>query len=268
MRAELVEYGRSTDDGRRISIRDLRALETTGLPIDLTKVETLRDGTFAYEGERVLLYIMHPSGKLPRFHVANCSIWSDMKAKGRQNRYVASRRVDGLFEIEWTSQDGTTSRKMEALSVCQFCLGHIGWKGFSYDRLSSAERKRRVSDFSLAEFFEEKRASLIRERPRWTPETIPSSNYTDDFNEVSSAARRAAGWRCSYCGRLFARIWQRQYLHTHHRNGVKGDNSPENLDVLCLEHHANQPHHEHMKRTSQYARFMALFGPASTRHRP
>jgi hypothetical protein len=182
-----------------------------------------------------------------------------MKAKGRQNRYVASRRIDGQFEVDLTTRDGKVSRQTVPLDVCQRCLNHLGWKGFAAD-LRKAERRKRVRDFSLADFFQEKRASLVRERPKWTPETMPSASYSDDFAQVTSSMREGAGWRCSKCKRQFKRFWHKQYLHTHHRNGVKGDNSPENLSVLCLYCHANEPHHERMKHTPQYKTFIALFG--------
>jgi hypothetical protein len=115
--------------------------------------------------------------------------------------------------------------------------------------------------FALDEFFEHFRRSQVREKPRWSPSTIPVASYTDDFDEISSRTRAAARWRCQEagCDRLLAASWERRYLHVHHRNGVKGDNSPENLAVLCIEHHAGQPGHAHLKNGRDYHEFIELF---------
>lgn len=260
MRAELAESLVIEDSEKRISRSRLQELSTSGLVInDLDEIKYLNDGTFVFQGERVLLYIYQPYNTLPRYHLANCSTWEQMKAKGRENRYVASKRIDGLFEVDLVQHDKTVSRQIAPLSVCQNCLRKISWKNFNTD-LSYREKVSRVASFSLLEFFEQKRASLIREKPLWTPETIPSARYTDDFDAISSTARRAAGWKCAKCQRVFALAWQRRYLHTHHRNGVKGDNSETNLTVLCLKDHADQPNHGHLKRSKDYYDFMKLFG--------
>jgi hypothetical protein len=258
MGADLIEYV-AAGTSRRISLRDLQQLSTTGLQIDPADIETLQDGTFTYQGERVLLYIFQPYKTPPRYHLCNCRTWDDMKAKGRQDRYVASRRTDGLFEIDMTATDGSVTHRTEHLDVCQNCLSHLRWKGFAFD-LTSKDRLKMVREFSLDAFFEERRQSMIREKPQWTPETIPSASYTDDFDDVSSAARAAAKWRCFGCSRLFALAWQRRYLHTHHANGIKGDNRPENLRVVCLGCHAKQPHHDRMKYSPDYHKFIQLFG--------
>src|SRR5579872_541163 len=266
MRAPLVDYSPQISSEGRISKRDLERLATTGITVGADEVEIQSDGTFTYQGIPVLLYILDVSmyhsartARLPRFHVCNCRTWNDMKARGRQDRYVASTRVDGLFELNLTMPSGQIERRTERLSVCQNCLDHLSWKGFTIDD-PRTKRLDAVHTFSLEEFFQEKGRPMVRERPRWTPETYPSS-YTDDFDDISSRLRAAAEWRCQGpCGRLFAGIWQRRFLHVHHLNGVKGDNSPENLRVYCLGCHANEPSHEHMKRTPDYLHFVRLFG--------
>ena len=269
MRAELVTYESEESGPIRITRKDLERLKTTGIIVDPDQIETQANGIFAYQGVPVLLYIYSPTQwteqqvRLPRYHVCNCRTWFDMKAKGRQDRYVASTRVDGYFELEVYIASLRSSRKTtEKLRVCQNCLDHLSWKGFRSDgSLTSSERLRVVDRFALDEFFEHFRRSQVREKPRWTPNTIPVASYTDDFDEISSRARAAARWRCQEpgCDRLLAASWQRRYLHVHHRNGVKGDNSSENLAVLCIEHHVGQPGHAHLKNGRDYHEFLELF---------
>jgi hypothetical protein len=259
MGAELVEY-RFAPTSSRITRKDLERLATTGIQIDAEQVETLADGTFSYEGERVLLYIMQPYATYaPKFHLANCFTWEQQKAKRRQERYVASMRTDGLFVVERENDRGQRMRGEERLQVCQNCLQHVSWRKFDRDTLPRAERRRRVETFSLAEYFAEKKRSDVRERPRYTVETMPSGGYTDDFDQISSTARRAAGWKCSTCRRTFALGYQRRFLHVHHENCVKGDNRPENLKVICIGCHANEPDHAHLRHSPGYKMFAQLY---------
>ena len=274
MGASLVEFDAEQSGPRRITRKDLERLQTTGIIVNPGEIENLANGVFSYQGVPVLLYIFSPThwnegdDRLPRYHLCNCRTWRDMKAKGRSDRYVASTRVDGYFELDVYIASLEKSRKqLEQLKVCQNCLDHLHWNGFTNDgSLGSAERARHVASFALAEFFEHFNRSMVREKPKWTPSTMPSASYSDDFDEISSRARATAKWRCQVtdCGRLLAASWQRRYLHVHHRNGVRGDNSPENLMVICLECHAKQPGHEHMRNSRDLHEFRQLFhGPAA-----
>ena len=269
MGAALVEYDAEQSGNQRITRKDLERLRTTGIIVNSDDIETIANGIFTYQGVPVLLYIYQPmhwtehDDRLPRYHLCNCRTWRDMKTKGRQDRYVASTRIDGVFELEcFIASRGTSEKKMERLPVCQNCLDQLAWKGFRNDgSLTRNDRRSHVEGFALDEFFGHYGKSMVREKPRWTASTMPTASYTDDFDEVSSRARAAAQWRCQHpeCGRVLAASWQRRYLHVHHRNGVKGDNSADNLLVICIEHHATQANHAHLKNGRDYLEFMELF---------
>lgn len=264
MSAPLIKYEVSRpQDSKRISRAELERLNTTGIVLEtLDEVEIDSDGTFSYRGERIVLYIFsmrqYRSDQPPqKFHVCNCETWDWMKSIGRQDRYVASNRVDGMFEVELV-HDGRYTRQFVSLDVCKNCLHKQAWQGYDKQR-DLAFKERVLANFSLGQFFEAKKSTKIREKPQWTVANHPGGNYSGDFDEISAAARAEAGWRCGLCNRLFAESWKRKYLHVHHVNGVPGDNRPENLRVYCLGCHAQQPGHAHMK-TVRYFEFVRLFG--------
>lgn len=67
-------------------------------------------GLISYHGRRVLLYIRDHSGRYDaaivdgekgkRFHIARCRTLDEMRHKNRFERYHATNRIDGLFEID------------------------------------------------------------------------------------------------------------------------------------------------------------------------
>jgi len=66
------------------------------------------------------------------------------------------------------------------------------------------------------------------------------SGYTLDWAAVSTSLKKAHKWTCSHCGlRLFGK--EKKFIHAHHINGNKQDNSSDNLEVLCAMCHGNKP---------------------------
>ena len=73
---------------------------------------------------------------------------------------------------------------------------------------------------------------------------MESTDYTDDWAEVSRRAREAAGWKCTDCEVDLSE--HKHLLHTHHMNGSKTDNNSANLEVVCADCHKKKPHHDHV----------------------
>ena len=180
----------------------------------------------------------------PKFHICDCRKLEEMKAKGRFNRYVTSRRADGYFKVR-PYNHLTKSREEElaaALMPCRYCLMQLNYQG--YESVPKAQRDKIVSDFSVEEFFEDSK-SIFRCLPLYTPETFPEGNYTSAWGRISGETRRRAEWKCSCCGVNCES--DTGLLHTHHKDGNRGNDRPSNHKVLCLVCHKNQPLHGHMK---------------------
>jgi hypothetical protein len=249
----------------RLTIAELEKLVSGGIDIQsLDEVRVLPDGTLAYKDRRVLLYIRDVSNygrraagteDLPKFHVSNCKTLREMRAKRRFNRYVVATRDDGKFQINLMQDRAAVRTSIEDLRVCQYCLGEIRYENFSYD-LSSAVRKKIVSAFTVKRFFELWPVAPIDGTGLNSDATAPLNDYSGDFGLHASAAKERAGYRCAECTRDLSPKHLRQFLHAHHENGLKYDNRAENLRVLCIRCHSDQPDHGHMRGLPQYKAFL------------
>jgi len=242
-----------------IDLPMVEVLRTAGLEVNFEDVKRLKDGTLGYKGHRVLLYIRDVQSygdraTLPKFHVAYCKTLESMRAANRFQRYVVANRDDGLFEVNLLHE--ARQKRPVALAVCQFCLGMLGWNGFPQGG-SSTERAQHVKAFSLADFFKRYSSDLVSIRPDHTSNTAPINEYTADWPDVSERVKHQRNYGCEGCGRrLTLRLGR--YLHVHHSNGLKYDNSDGNLVVLCIRCHAEQPLHGHLKALQDYHDFLSL----------
>ena len=234
-------------------------LSNVGIDVGSDEIETLSDGTLAYQGYRVLVYIrdvrtFQGELKLPRFHLAWCETLDKMTRGNRFERYVVANRDDGVFVVHLEADP--RNARTERLRVCQHCLSRLDWEGFK--ACDQTTRRQRVEVFSLRKFFERYPKDLVSRKPKYASDVAPPNEYPENWAEIADAMKRRAGHRCSTCG-LTLPVWDRKFLHVHHRNGLRNDCTEANLAVLCLKCHTEQPMHAFMRSTREYREFASRY---------
>ena len=232
-----------------------------GIDVGLDELRIHSDGTLVYKDSRVLLYIrdVHRYAdkvSLPRYHVANCTTLKHMREAGRSERYLVAARVDGTFSLNIFNPQKV--KRDERLDVCQNCLLALEFDGFRGD-MRGAERKLHVRSFTPARFFEKYPRSLYTSTYRHES-SAPINQYPKDWDRISRNVREGARWKCQEigCGVDLSLKHLRSFLEVHHKNGDRSDIAPENLIALCIECHAKQPVHAHVKSPPRYLAFKRL----------
>lgn len=228
-------------------------LPTEGLEVAGTEIQTHRDGTLVFKNKRVLVHIRDATHHEPRFHLANCITLVEMKSQGKFEKYVVSERDDGFFHVRM----GSGPLVKRELSVCQNCLDKLSWNGFSRDSMPKSMRYSIVRAFSVKDFFSKYPNSLHPVVPRHTAESAPRNDYPENWALIASELKRQLGYYCQSCHRVVGEA-HKKFLHVHHINGSKNDCRVENLECLCIECHANQHMHEHLKHSADYLAFKKL----------
>ncbi len=267
MGAPLSSLFKAVQVRRGIDPVELEQLGKEGVDVFFDQVKVEPDGTLSYKGIRVSVYIRDinvmrdrqvAQESFPRFHLAYCSTLEFMRRRNRWQRYVVATRDDGNFQINLIDGRRVNSR-IERLNVCQNCLALLQWNGFSYYEMNRENRKLIVNNFKITQFFERYPRDILTVRPEHSADTAPLDDYTEDFGFISERLKRERGFRCEKCP-LSLSASDRMWLHVHHKNGCRSDNSPHNLEAVCYGCHANQPMHSHMKSNPRYKEFLQKFG--------
>lgn len=231
------------------SIDKIDAKLKTGITIGTEDLEYTQNGLLSYKGRQVLLYIQDHAGRVEdalidgskgnKYHVSYCNTLEKMHNGGRYDRYVVKNDITGYFFIDGQDWKTKEYKKGDAqLKVCKNCLRLLNYRNYDLNKSEV------FNNFTLHEFFKTYEAHF-RYKPKREAGTAKDGAYSTDWEDISSRYRALVNWKCEDCRVDLSK--NKHLLHTHHKSGVKSDNSSNNLEALCVECHANQAFHNHMK---------------------
>ena len=228
------------EKGEGIDIKSDDIFHTT----DEELFTVLKDGSI----RKIIIHIVDISSwkeswGTPRFHIYHCKIIQEMSEKGRKYRYRASSRTDGKFYLikgkqKWYSQ----------LEICSKCLDKYNIK---------FKKKKTKQNFIIPEYINQSIHYSDFQEIKQDICTIPNT-YSKSWNKISKSRKEMCNYVCESCDKDFSNRQLKFFLHVHHIDANKQNNTLGNLKVLCIECHAKEYNHEHIKHTKEYKQYMNL----------
>lgn len=174
-----------------------------------------------------------------KYHLTCCDVLKRKQRDGTYDKYTGTNRKDGFFKVNLIRENKIISTKDQDLRVCKKCLEALDYCGY---KKNYSKRQEIFENFSLEEYLKNNDTDFVID-PKFTENESPPNVYDESFSNLSRRLKEMKNFICEECG-LDCSIDPR-LLDTHHINGVKSNNSPSNLRVLCIGCHTNI--HEHLK---------------------
>lgn len=151
----------------------------------------------------------------PKFHVCRCQTIANF---GRD-----AYRFANAEPIKIIDRSKRKEVEVEGMELCGYCR-----------RMLIDEEARRVADSTdFVQILKE--AGEVEEI-----EDIEQDfyGYVRNWEQISTAYRSLKHFTCERCGICIDAPFDRQFIHTHHKNGDKTNNKETNLECLCIECHS------------------------------
>lgn len=214
-----------------ISIKEIKngTIEITEDGIFFKTPDGQRHKGFMYKRE----YHLQKYGK-PRFHLCNCTTILSFKQRGTFKTEYRWSNEETVRVLDM--DDGLIDKPVGALPFCQYCAEIMRDKNIDYR--SSNELVQELK--SLA--------------PPITETDVDILGYTKDWESISRTYRERRHFTCERCGICITNLFDRRFIHCHHRNGNKLDNRDSNLECLCIECHSkvNKAHEARFARGAKH----------------
>lgn len=235
--------------------KQIKKFKSQGIEVELSEVfhtnqselfTILEDGSI----HKAIIHIVDITNwwgdQLPKFHIFNCRTVRDMKSNNKGHRYRASQRTDGLFYIiKYINQE---RKNYENLDICSNCSPEYNGQ-FKSNRI--------VSNFSIKEYLNKPIKHTEFEDVKLDICTIPKT-YSSKWSDISKYMKKNKKYICQKCFFDCSRGSFKRFLHVHHKNADKSNNSRDNLEVLCIECHANEHNHSHIKNLPDYTEYLQI----------
>jgi len=194
------------------------------------------------------------SENLYRYHIYRCQTITDMFNSGRKHRYKINSRDNGRFFFTFTNSRGQILKqeKNQKLNICKNCLRKF---------LNRYANDRDVQNFNLKEFHQQNRGFFDFDTTDIEKGEFAQPNvYTQNWNRISTQIKIKKEYRCESCGFKAPDNYHKKFIHTHHINGDKQNNTMDNLKVLCIKCHSDvDMYHKRIKSSENYREFVSKY---------
>lgn len=251
LREYLIQNGFIVEQAQ--GYREIRPEEVTFDAIQRGQIEFSREGMFVIgpgeEKQQVYLYKrdyhLEEYGK-PRFHICKCSTIEEFIERGSFREHYVRANSDPVPVRDL--DNGNEEVMVDALPLCRNCLGIIR----EYGRIDSSQ---------FVEILRQARGA--DEEPE--VQEVDIFGYTRDWEQISKSYREKKNYKCEKCGLQIDDLFDRQYIHCHHKDKNKLNNKESNLQCLCLKCHSDVDEtHQHNLKTGAnriiYESFMEKYG--------
>lgn len=211
-------------------------LQRESVPVAKSDVVLLPNEPLRFRGRVVCAYVrdQHDSvvfdGQWRRYvyHLFFCQALQRMKTNANQRSLLATQRSDGLFEVHDLSS-GHPRKAHASLGLCPDCreiLQELGIQAAGFQL---------ANYFALYDAYETRK---LREVAVVLEPEVDARTLADVYRQVCAFVCQACGVDCTDATHL---------LHLHFNDGDPTNRATENLYILCVDCHAQQPGHDHMK---------------------
>lgn len=214
--------------------------------LKLSDVKVANDGTLEYAWIKIVVYIrdQHSKGfnfdnetSNYKFHFYNCGTISWYRKDWKFDwKYVANRSK--RFHVNLIDYWEIIRTNLELdLNVCKQCLQcfHYKW----YVKHSGLEEKNIYNNFTRKEYFESFKSKVSI--PKHNHISKPLDIYPENWKQISLQARKRTLYKCEDC--WLDVLETKKWLHVHHLDHNKWNNSPSNHRVVCIACHNNYHNH-------------------------
>lgn len=156
-------------------------------------------------------------GEPPRFHICQCHVIESFMSQGRFGEYhYANTNDPEVFDI-----DSNQEKVLSDLPLCGYCMKLVR---NLYDVNSSAQFVEILKQAGEASDTQAHEVDIF--------------GYVKDWEAISKAYRELHEYKCEKCGFDGSSLFDRMFMHTHHKDGNKLNNTPDNLQCLCIKCHS------------------------------